>query len=440
MKRVLLLSTTTGYQLRSFGDAANELGVELMFATDRCHTLEDPWRDAAVPVRFHDEDESLAAILAASRERPIDGVLAVGARPVVLAARAAEALGVPGNPPDAARASAHKRLARERFAQAGLLVPAFTPTTVDGDIERVAKCVNYPVVIKPVGLSGSRGVIRANDASELRSAFRRVSALLARPEIREQRTGTEQDLLIEEFIDGQEYAIEGLLTAGSLRPLAIFDKPDPLDGPFFEETIYVTPSAAAPEVHAHIFDTVQQAVSALGLTHGPVHAECRVNPAGVVMLEVAARPIGGLCSRVLRFENRGQSPFPDVTPGKGDCPLFSGSLEHLLLRHAVGDDVSGSQREESAAAVMMIPIPRRGVFRGVRGEATARLVTYVEDVRITAKPDQRLEPVPEAGSYLGFIFTRAPLPAQAEAAVREAHGRLTFMVDAAVDVRAANPA
>jgi biotin carboxylase len=433
--RVLILSTTTGYQLRSFGEAAQALGFELMFATDRCHTLDDPWRDAAVAVRFHEEDESLAAIRVAAAARPIDGVIAVGDRPVVLAARTAEALGLPGNPAEAARASANKRLAHERLARAGLPVAAYVHTTVDADIRRLAAGLSYPAVIKPVGLSGSRGVIRADDGPALVEAFHRVSALLARPEIRAQRTGLDRDLLIEQFIPGREYAIEGLLTEGVFTPLALFDKPDPLDGPFFEETIYVTPSSAPPALQAGILDAVQRAAQALGLRHGPVHAECRALPAPVAsasrqaaageahqiyVLEVAARPIGGLCSRVLRFERGGAVE----------------SLEHVLLQHAVGRDLSTGGREPNAAAVMMIPIPRRGVLKRVSGEDDARQVPYVEDVRITAKIDQVLEPLPEAGSYLGFIFARAARAMDAECAVRDAHRRLVFHIDTALDVRA----
>jgi biotin carboxylase len=425
-RRVLLLSTTTGYQLRSFGDAAAELGIELVLATDRCHALDDPWRDGAVAVRFHDPDASLRAILGSARTRPIDGVLAVGDRPVGLASLAAEALGLPGNPPEAARASGHKRRARECLAAAGLPVPWFTALTVHDDIVPFSASVRYPVVIKPAGLSGSRGVIRADTAEDLVAAFRRIKALLARPSIRAERTGAEADLLIEGFIEGREYAIEGVLTEGRFTPLALFDKPDPLDGPFFEETIYVTPSTAPDALQADVIASIGRAAAALGLRHGPVHAECRVNAGGVFVLEVAARPIGGLCSKVVRVED-----------ASGDGPPQS--IEHLLLRHAIGQDVSHVRRERAAAAVMMIPIPRRGLFKGVRGEAEARRVAHIEDVRITAKADQLLEPLPEAGSYLGFIFARAPEPRLAEAALREAHRRLTFVVDPAIDVTPAAP-
>jgi biotin carboxylase len=422
--RVLLFSTTTGYQLRAFGDAARELGVEIVFATDRCHSLDDPWRDAAIAVRWHDEDASLEAVVAAGRDRPIDGILAVGDRPVVLAARAAEALGLRGHPPDAARASTDKRLARQRWAAAGLPVPRFLSAKVGDDVVALARELEFPVVIKPAGLSGSRGVMRADTAPALAAASARLTRLLARPDIRAQRTGTEDDLLIEQFIPGREYAIEGLLTDGALTLLAIFDKPDPLDGPFFEETIYTTPSALPAAAQDAIVDAVRRAATALGLRHGPIHAECRVNGNGVFVLEVAARPIGGLCSRVLRF----------VDTSAGDEARVS--LEHLLLRHAVGAPIETVRREPDAAAVMMMPIPRRGIFRGVTGEDDARQVPHIEDVTITAKPDQLIEPLPEAAGYLGFIFSRAGDARVAERALREAYARLVFTIAPAIDVRA----
>jgi biotin carboxylase len=421
--RVLLFSATTGYQLRSFNDASERLGVRLAFATDRCHALDDPWQDAAIPVRFHNEAASLRAIVARAYESPFSAVTVVGDRPTILAARAAETLGLPGHPPAAVLASASKLRARQAFAAAGLTTPWFRVLPAGeladaASFDGGASPVTYPCVVKPTGLSGSRGVIRADSPEECARAVRRVQALLARREIRALRPADRQAILVEGFIPGKEYAVEGLLTAGRLQVLAIFDKPDPLDGPFFEETIYVTPPAAGDAVQREIANTVQQAVTALGLRHGPIHAECRVDGSRVVMLEVAARPIGGLCSRVLLFEE----------PGSGE----RASLEEVILRHALGEDVSGWRREERAAAVMMIPIPRRGLLKKVEGEERAREVEGVEDVRITAKQDQLLEPLPEAGSYLGFIFARGASARAAEAAVREAHGRLSFAIDAPI--------
>jgi hypothetical protein len=281
--------------------------------------------------------------------------------------------------------------------------------------------VPFPVVVKPLTLSGSRGVIRADNDAELVAAFYRLRALLQAPDIRAERSDTSEMLLVESFIEGREFAVEGVLNHGELHVLAIFDKPDPLDGPFFEETIYITPSSAAPEDQLAIEDAVANAAHAVGLWHGPVHAECRVGPSGVSVLEVAARPIGGLCARALRFTAKRR-------PG----PLIS--LEELLLRHALGEASTDWQRKAAASGVMMIPIPRRGVFRRVERIDEARQVAGIEDVRITAKPDQVLVPLPEGASYLGFIFARGATPCDVDEALRSAHARLRFTIESEVPV------
>ncbi len=307
--------------------------------------------------------------------------------------------------------------------------------------------VTFPCVVKPLTLSGSRGVIRANDQAELVAALYRLRALLQSPDVRGDRTGANETALIEEFIPGQEYAVEGLMEQGAMRVLAIFDKPDPLEGPFFEETIYVTPSRAREAVQQEIIRAVGLAAEAIGLRHGPIHAECRVNDRGVFVLEVAARPIGGLCSRALRFNGVGRI-FPMArsadklaenaqeslgkSSGKSSRPHCS--LEELLLRHALGEPVAEWAREADASGVMMIPIPRRGVFRSVSGADAARALPNIEDVRITAKPDQLLVPLPEGASYLGFIFARAATPDDVERALRAAHAGLTFAIDPEVRV------
>jgi biotin carboxylase len=416
--RVLLLSTTTGYQLRSFGEAASRLGVELLLATDRCQQLDDPWRDGAVAVRFYDDDASLAAIKEVAREKPIDGVIAVGDRPTTLAARAAEALRLRGNSVAAAEITRSKRAMRRAFTSARLEVPWFIELPNAADPRSITAAIPYPCVVKPLGLSGSRGVIRADSPEQLVAAVKRIRALLARPDLRAQRTGLLDELIVEGYIEGQEYAVEGLLTDGTLRVLAVFDKPDPLIGPFFEETIYVTPPPISSKLVRAIGEEVQRATAAIGLVHGPVHAECRVGVAGVVMLEVAARPIGGICSKVLRFEADGTLA----------------SLEEVLLRHACGDDVSGYVRETAASGVMMIPIPKRGLYKGVGGEGAARGIPNVEDVVITAKPGQLLEPLPEGDSYLGFVFARAADAGTVVRTLRAAHSQLAFEIQSELPV------
>ncbi len=348
-----------------------------MLATDRCHVLEDPWADDAVPMQFNDQVDARG---------PFDGIIAVGDEPAVAAAHAARRLGLRFHPPEATIAASNKNLSRSRFSSAGLLTPEYV---LDGPPLR------YPCVLKPIGLSASRGVIRANDPAEYRAARERIEKISDGP------------IQVEDYIPGREFAIEGLVASGQLQTIAIFDKPDPLEGPFFEETIYVTPSRESPEVQRAIRETAQRAISALGFTDGPVHGEMRVNDRGVWMLEAAARPIGGLCSRVLRFDD-----------GAG--------LEEILLKHALGELTSPLHLTRGAHGVMMIPIPRPGVFLEAKGVEEAQSVGGIESISITAKPGQQMLPLPEGASYLGFIFARADHPAAAIEALKCAHSALRF--------------
>jgi phosphoribosylaminoimidazole carboxylase (NCAIR synthetase) len=405
MPRLLLVAATTGYQVRVFADAARALGVDITLATDRCHVLDDPWGDRAIPARFEKPAESAEEIAAAG---PFDGVVAVGDRPALVAAEAAARLGLAFHPPAAVRACHDKYLARQLYRAAGLPVPAFFRAPVSDDPQTLAARAPYPCVLKPLGLSGSRGVIRANDAAEFVAAFAKIRALLASPDVRVTREEQNRYLQVESFIPGREFALEGIMTRGELQPLALFDKPDPLDGPYFEETIYVTPSREEPQVQDALVEAVRRAVRALGLTDGPVHAEMRYNRQGAWMLEVAARPIGGLCSKALHFEG-GQT------------------LEQVIIRHALGIG-QDAHRIRGASGVMMIPIPRAGVYQDVAG---------VEDsgteVIITAKQGQKLVPLPEGSSYLGFIFARGQSPAEVEKTLRAAHGRLEFRIATALE-------
>lgn len=387
--RILLFASTTGYQVRSFSDAAARLGFELILATDRCHVLENPWGDDAIAIA-----EGPGAIEARG---PFHGVVAVGDQPAFLAAQAAEPLRVSFSPPAAVAAAKNKFLARQKFRDAGLLVPHFELIGPDTDPP-------YPCVLKPTTLSASRGVIRANDRGEFDKALARIRKIAG-----------DEPVQVESFIPGREFALEGLLTHGRLQVLALFDKPDPLDGPYFEETIYLTPSRVSAETQRAIFDTAQRATTALGLTDGPVHAEMRVNQRGVWMLEVAARPIGGLCSRVLRFDD-------------------GASLEEILLLHAIGENVSTVRLAPGAHGVMMIPIPSAGIFTGVEGVEEARAVAGIEDIVITAKEGQMMLPLPEGASYLGFLFARAETPAGVDRALRAGHGNLRFRFAAALPV------
>jgi biotin carboxylase len=298
---------------------------------------------------------------------------------------------------------------RRCLAGAGVPVPRFRLVSLADDPAIRAVEVDYPCVLKPLALSASRGVIRANDAREFVAAFRRIAAILESVEA-PLPDEARRALLVEEFVPGREVALEGLLIGGTLHVLAIFDKPDPLDGPFFEETIYVTPSRLTEPVQAAVAAVARDACSALGLTEGPIHAELRVNERGPFVLEIAARSIGGLCSRTLTF-------------GTGL------SLEELILCHALGRPLESLEREPRAAGVMMIPIPRAGRLAAVHGTDEAAAIDGIEEVAITMHPGQDVVPLPEGWQYLGFIFARAETPAAVERALRHAHARLHFAIE-----------
>lgn len=404
-KRILLVAATTGYQTRSFDAAATRLGYELALATDRCHILDDPWRDRAFPIKF--ESPALAG--------RFDGVVAVGDRPAVAAAHLARQLGLPFHSPEAAARARDKYETRTAFAAAGLNVPGFERAPLDADASALAARAAYPCVLKPLGLSASRGVIRADGPGQFQEAFTRIRKLLAEPELLQHQDPAGGFLQIETFIPGREFSVEAILSRGEFFPLAIFDKPDPLDGPYFEETIYVTPSREDPATQAAVLDGARAACAALGLTHGPVHAEVRVNEAGVWPLEVAPRPIGGLCADALRFTG-------------------GASLEEVILRHAAGESLAGLEREAAASGVMMIPVPGAGIFESVDGVDAARAVPGIEDVVITAKQGQHLLPLPESSSYPGFLFARGPQPEAVCQSLRSAHARLRFQLSPSLRV------
>lgn len=392
------------YRAGAFLDAARKLHLEIVVGIDLPETLAEYWH-VPLGLDFNDPEASLRTIVEYAREHPLVAILSVDDSASELAAHACAALGLPHSSPQSARAARDKLLMRTLMAQGGAPCPVFRSFLLSEDPHRIALEVDYPCVVKPLRLSGSRGVIRANDPGELVSAFLRLKRLL----LSEGNAEHETSILVEDFIPGFEVALEGILTHGQLKVLALFDKPDPLDGPFFEETIYVTPSRLPEQTQAEIARCVTIASVSLGLRDGPVHAELRVNDQGPWMLEIAGRSIGGLCSTILEF-------------GSGMC------LEELLLRHATGEEIAALEREGMAAGVMMIPIPAAGLLKGVHGLEEARQVPLVTGIEITAKLNYSLVPLPEGASYLGFIFARGETPAAVEAALRQAHMLLRFEI------------
>lgn len=406
MARLLLLLPTTTYRTEAFVEAARKLGVDLVCASERPSTLEDLAPDTLLTLDFSDPRAAASRVAEWSRGRPVDAVVGVDDPTTTVAAVIAERLGLRANPAAAVAAARDKHEMRQCLAAAGVPEPRFRRIALDEDPFQAARGVAFPCVVKPLALSASRGVIRANNVDQFIAAVRRIAALLRRDDV-DVSGEAARYLLAEQYVPGLEVALEGLLMGGTLHTLAIFDKPDPLEGPFFEETIYVTPSRLPGAIQRRIGTVTADACAALGLSEGPVHAELRVNDDGPWVIEVAARSIGGLCSRTLRF-------------GTGM------SLEQLILRHALGWPIDSLDRERRPAGVMMIPIPRGGRLQAVQGRERAAAVAGIEEVAITAHVGQELVPLPEGWQYLGFIFARAETPDDVEKALREAHAHLHF--------------
>jgi formate-dependent phosphoribosylglycinamide formyltransferase (GAR transformylase) len=402
---LLLLLPTTTYRADGFVAAASRLALNLTVASEIPSAFQDQNPDGLVTLPLDRPESAVASALAFAQTHPLDAVVGVDDDTAVLAAMIARAVGVRGNPVASVRAARDKHRQRVLFRKAHLAVPDFRLSHFDEDIDRIVRDVEFPCVVKPLSLSASRGVMRVDDTAAFGRARDRLAAIL------QDASSHDSDFLVESFVSGPEVAVEGVVQDGRLHVLAIFDKPDPLNGPYFEETIYVTPSRMSESAQTMIVECVARGVAALGLRHGPIHAEVRMAAAGPVIIEMAARPIGGKCSRALRFGLDGEM-----------------SLEELLVRHVLGDLDEIPSLTPGASGVMMIPTPRAGTLRGVGGRDQALLTSGIDEVLITIPRGTHLVPLPEGSRYLGFIFARAETADEVETALRKAHERLVIDV------------
>ena len=410
-QQVLLLLPAASYRNDAFRAAAKRLSVEIIAAADYCHRLAPEWGlHPLLALPFDQPQRALALALRHLRPRP-DAVLAVDDHGVELAALLSRRLGLPGNPVRSVRLLRDKLAFRSLLKRHRMNCPWFRHLRSDAD-PAALRALRLPAVVKARRLAASRGVIRADDRLELIRAVAQVRRIQKQGD----RNAAQLGLVIEAFIPGREYALEGLLVNGRLRVLALFDKPDPLDGPYFEETIYVTPSHLSPTVQRAAAREVEQACRHAGLAHGPVHGEFRINDRGIWLLEIAPRSIGGLCGAVLTH-------------------TLGMTLEELILRHALGRALP-APRHRAACGVMMIPIPARGIFDGLSGLEEALAVKGITSIRITAERGQIVAPPPDSTGYLGFIFARGRALANVAASLRNALQRLDFKLRPEVPLHA----
>ena len=407
MPRVMLLIPTASYRAPDFMSAADKLGLDVVVASDVDQPLADMYPGRWLTLPYHDIERGAQAVARYADRFPLDAVVAVDDPGTVLAAHASAELELTGNSPESVMGTRDKSALRRALDASGVRSPWWRVARFDEPSP--ATELEYPVVIKPLGLNGSRGVMRANDAASFERAVARLRRLLGTKSAADECGELADRYLIEGYIPGIEVALEGLLRGGELHTLAIFDKPDPLDGPFFEETIYVTPSRLPQEQLDKVVEASQRSAEALGLEDGPLHAELRLNGDGAWPVDVAARTIGGLCARTLQF-------------GAGM------SLEEIVLRHAIDAPLETLNRESRAAGVMMMPIVGRGRIREIRGLDKARDVPLIDQIEMEARVGDVLVPLPDGADYPGFIFARGNDPADVEAALREAWSKIEFVL------------
>lgn len=403
--RVIILAGAGSYRCPAFKRAAARLGIDLTEAVDVPDPLSSTWKPA-LAIDYVDPEGSARSVAEFAQQTGVTAILALDDSATLIASEASSIARLPHNDPDASLAARDKLLMRQKLKDFGAPTPWFIAVTAATTPEDLPADISFPCVVKPTRLSGSRGVIRADTEAELQSAFKRIVRILTQEGADLEST----PILIEEYLHGDEVAVEAIATQGQVQLLSIFDKPDPLHGPFFEETIYTTPSRHSAETQALIQLRTAEAAAALGIRHGPIHAELRIHQDRARIIEVAGRSIGGLCSTILEY-------------GSGQ------SLEELILRNAVGWDVGDAQLTNEAVGVMMIPIPRSGVLKSISGTDLAIAVPGVTGLEITARLNTPIDALPEGSSYLGFIFARGSSPSEVEASLRSAHNHLTIRID-----------
>ena len=403
MPRILLLVPNATYRAGAFVSAAKKLPYEVTIASEDPSSLSELLPDDLIAMDFSDAGACVSTAQALAARHEVSAVIAVDDQVTYAAACVAEALGLPGNPPFAVAATRDKLLTRKRLQAGGVEQPGFL------EYELAAEAlpdVRFPCVVKPRAMSASRGVTRADDPGQLQDALQRVRTLLAS----EPRATENESVLIEDYVPGWEVAVEGIVSGGRLDIFTIFDKPDPLEGPHFAESIYVTPTRLDARQEQAVHELTQRAVQAIGLENGPIHAEVRGDGRQLWFIEIAARSIGGYCSKVLRFDGRL-------------------SLEDVIVAHALSPGAAPPNREAQAAGVLMMQAPVAGRFVTMEGAERVRALAGVEELIVSAHAGQIVKPLPEGFLYVGFVFARGDRPDAVESTLRLARETLAPVIE-----------
>ena len=407
---ILFIAPPQSYRIAPYLKAAKELDCDLTIASMGEYSLVSPIAEG-IHIDFADHEAALARLKEHHQQHPFNAVIGGDDLAVELASRLANELGLAHNSPQASLLTRRKDLARAHLQQAGVAVPAHSLIDLTRPLAIQLEQLHYPCVLKPLAMSMSRGVIRVDNTEQAQQACARIESIIQEALVEEEQ----QKILAEQYIDGEEIAYEGLLTNGELKTLLFFDKPEPLTGPYFEESYYITPSRQDKDIQQRVYEVVKAACDSYGLVTGPVHAELRVDEDGKVwVLEVAARTIGGECARLVELATEQ-------------------SLEKLVLSNALSQ-LHSLPELKGAAGVLMIPTTQAGVLRRVEGVMAAQNVEGIKEVVLSVREGHQLVPLPEGSSYLGFMYGLAETPEQVEQALREAHAKLNVVIAPLFDI------
>lgn len=336
-------------------------------------------------------EQAIEQALRLHEQTSIGAVLGYEEDATLTVAHIAAALGLPAHPVAAAEAALDKPMMKQRFAAAGIPAADFIVAADEDEAVAWAEAGGYPVVVKPCRGSASQGVIRANDEHTLRQAYRRLRRIIRDHEL-DNGGRPPSAHLVERYLPGSELSCELLLQYGAPEVITEFGKPLPLTGPYFEESIYLTPPALGAALRREVHELSMAAAKALGFYHGPAHCEIRLTPDGPKVLEIAGRLLGGACAGSFR-DRLGED------------------LDALLLRSALGERITLPAPADDAPTVgaLMIPVPGEGRVVAVRGDDGARRVPGVRDVSLQTEPGEIVVPFPEQACYaVGFVSASGP--------------------------------
>ena len=370
MKKLLLVIPENSYKSNDFVVAAEKLGIDFLIITDS-EQVSSKFSDTVIINKFDAElnKNNLKKL------KDVTHVLPVDHSALKFSGYLVDLLEVKGNKLESINLSMNKYESRKIFNS---LLDIKVNNEIIKNIDDVNTFINKngTSVLKPIYGTASKSVLKINNVEKNKEQIEKLM-----------QDCFDQDLVIEEYIDGKEYALEGTIINSELKKIVIFDKPVEYKHPYFEESIYITPSELSSEAEKRVVSIVDKACKKIGLEDGPVHVEFKINENQIFIIEINPRMIGGLCSRCLSFG------------------LFKVSLEEIILHAFMNNELKNIELLNNYVGVLMIPTPKSGKFISINKEELEK-IPNISNVEITVPEGSDLLEPPYGDKYLGFAFSQ----------------------------------